>query len=73
MYDGDGGKNFRTMTIKAARTNADLTLEQASDELGISKATLCGYENGKVSPTIEMVLKMCELYKVGINQLNFLP
>ena len=73
MYEKENGKGSLTMTLKAARTNANLTLEQASESLHISRATLCGYENGKVSPTVDLVLKMCDLYKVGINQLNFLP
>jgi DNA-binding XRE family transcriptional regulator len=61
------------MSLEAARVNAKLTIEQACDKLGITKQTLINYEKNRTSPTIEMVLKMCDLYGCHINQLNFLP
>lgn len=61
-----------SMTMEAARVNAKLTLEQACEKLGISKATLISYEKGRTSPTIETAMKMCDLYRVNINQLIFL-
>jgi len=60
------------MSLEAARVNAKMTLEQACEALGISKATLISYEKGRTSPTVETAIKMCDLYKVSINQLIFL-
>lgn len=61
-----------TMSLEAARVNAKLTLEQACEALGITKATLISYEKGRTYPTIDLALKMCELYKISINLINFL-
>ena len=60
------------ITLEAARVNAGLTLDQASENLGTTKQTILSYEKGRTSPTIDMVLRMCELYGVSIDRLNFL-
>lgn len=63
----------KKFSLRAARVNADLKQTEASEKLGIAPKTLIGYERGYRSPTIDVVMKMCELYNVGIDQLNFLP
>ena len=60
------------ITLEAARVNAGLTLEQASENLSTTKQTLLSYEKGRTFPTIDMVFRMCELYGVSIDRLNFL-
>ena len=57
--------------MKAARVNAQLTLEEAAKELGITKNTLINYENGKVSPRIDMAKKMADVYAIPISEINF--
>lgn len=73
MSELQNNQTGATMSLEAARVNAKLTLEQACEALGTTKATLISYEKGRTYPTIDLVLKMCELYKIQINQLNFLP
>ena len=48
-----------------------MTLEKAAKELGITKNTLINYENGKVSPRIDMAKKMAEVYAIPISEINF--
>lgn len=54
------------ITIKAARVNAGLTLEQASRLLGLNKGTLSRYETGKASPRLEMLKKMSKVYNMDL-------
>ena len=55
-------ESYPRITAAAARVNAGLNQEQASKEIGISKATLQNYENGKTMPPWDIVQKMQEVY-----------
>lgn len=61
------------ITLKAARVNAGLTQKEAAEKLGVSNVTVCNWENGLSVPNIQQVLKICELYKVDLDNLIFLP
>ena len=63
--------NVVAISMRAARVNACLTLEEAAKELGITKNTLISYETGKVSPRIETAKRMAELYDIPMNDINF--
>lgn len=56
-------EQYRPITAKAARVNAGLSMQKASELLGISRATLNNYEAGRTSPPWEIVEKMSEIYK----------
>ena len=64
-------KDFK-ISLEAARVNANLSQREASEKLGLSKETLRNYETGKTSPTIEMAVRMCSLYHVPQEHINFL-
>lgn len=59
-------------TLKALRVNCGLTLEEASQKLGISIYTLSSYENGKTYPNIPIIQKMIKLYHTEFDRINFL-
>ena len=59
------------MTMKAARVNADLTQDQASKALKISKNTLSNYENYKTVPDIELSKQMAKLYGCTVDDIKF--
>lgn len=61
------------MTLKAARVNAGLTQKEAAQELEISNKTLCSWETGASVPNVVQVGKICELYGVSYDHLDFLP
>ena len=61
------------ITIKAARTNVGLSQKEAADRLGISNKTLGNWENGICFPPADMIPKICELYGMSYDNLNFLP
>lgn len=62
-----------TLTLKAARINRGFTQKNAAKELNVSKDTLGNWERGKTFPPIDKLSEICELYKVNINDLIFLP
>ena len=60
------------ISIKAARVNAGLSQDEASEKLNINRKTLINYEQGKHIPQWNTVLKMVELYGVPVENLVFL-
>jgi predicted transcriptional regulator len=66
---------METITLRACRVNACLSLNQATALLGISKDTLSSYERGITSPSVDILKRMEEVYDVRIlnNTVNFLP
>lgn len=61
------------ITLEAARVNARLTQKEAAERLGISNVTLGNWENGITFPNAQQIDKICELYGVSYDNLNFLP
>lgn len=61
------------ISLKAARVNAGLSQKQVGKELKVSNKTVCSWENGKTFPDAQQITALCELYKVNIDNLNFLP
>ena len=61
------------MTLEAARRNVKLTQKEAAEKLDVSNATLCSWEKGITFPNAQQIDKICELYGVSYDNLNFLP
>ena len=58
------------ITLKALRVNAGLTIEKASEALGISTVTLRSYETKKTIPNMEMLSKMLKLYNAKFSNID---
>lgn len=61
------------MTLEAARRNVKLTQKEAAKRLGVSNNTLCNWEKGITFPDAQQIERICELYGVSYDNLNFLP
>ena len=61
------------ITLRAARVNANLTLEEAAKALGIAKNTLISYEKYRTIPDMAMGAAMASLYGTSVDNLIFLP
>ncbi len=59
--------------MKAIRINLDLTLEEASKMIGVSKYTLYNYEHYKTIPDNEVIKRIMEAYNVSYNEIRFQP
>lgn len=64
---------MKKITLKSARVNAGLTQEQAAPIIGIGLSTLKKWEKGETYPTPPYIDKMCELYGVNYDNINFKP
>lgn len=58
-------------TLAAARVNAGLSQKEAAEALGISNKTLCSWEKYQTFPGVDMIPKICDLYGIPYDQINF--
>lgn len=56
-------KNIAT-TLKELRKKANLTQKQAYEHIGVAQSTFSSWETGKAEPPTEVLLRLCQLYKV---------
>ena len=61
------------ISLEAARVNAKLSQKEVAEILKVSNKTVCSWENGKTFPSAEMIDKLCKLYGVSYDNINFLP
>lgn len=61
------------ITLSAARVNAGYSQKAAAEILEISNKTLCNWEKGKSFPDQPMIEKLCNLYGVTYDMINFAP
>ena len=61
------------ISLEAARVNAGFDQKNAAKELGVSNKTLCNWEKYITFPNSVQVVKICELYQVPYDAVNFLP
>lgn len=54
-------------TLSACRSNAGFTLEEASKELGVNKATLSKYEKDSSNISMSLLNNASDLYQVPID------
>jgi DNA-binding XRE family transcriptional regulator len=59
------------ITLKAARVNAGLTMDDVCSVLNVSKTTICNWESGTSLPDADMALKLSNLYKLPLENINF--
>ena len=59
------------ISLKAARVNAGYSQKEAANILGISNKTLCSWENGKTFPDQPMIEKICALYGISYDMIDF--
>lgn len=59
------------MSLAALRKNVNLTQEQAAEKLEIAVSTLKNWEAGKTFPKPDSIEKICALYKVSYDYIDF--
>lgn len=67
----ENATGFPTISLKAARVNAGLTIQEAAKALGICRNTLMNYECGKSTPGVKMAQKIEDLYKFPLRYIFF--
>lgn len=61
------------ISLSAARVNAGYSQKAAAAALGISNKTLCRWEKGLSFPDQPAIEKICNLYGVSYDMINFAP
>ncbi len=59
------------MTLKALRVNVGLTQKEGSKRIGVSQKTLMNWEKGNTYPNQKQIEKICEVYDVSYDYINF--
>ena len=62
---------MKKFSLKALRVNSGYSQKEAARILNISNKTLCSWENGKSFPDQPMIEKLCSLYGVSYDVINF--
>lgn len=65
-------KNYEVLSkrLKTIRENCNKTQSQFARALGVSRNTVCNYENGITTPPIEVLRDYCKLGKVSLDYLT---
>jgi DNA-binding XRE family transcriptional regulator len=61
----------KRFSLRAARVNSAFTQKEAAQSLGISNKTLCSWENGKTFPDQPMIERICGLYGLTYDMIDF--
>lgn len=61
------------ISLRAARTNKELTQIQASKKIGVSKDTISKWERGECVPNLKYIPAIEAAYGVKYDDLIFLP
>ena len=64
MHKIDGEK------IKQKRKQMGMSQEELAQKLGISKVSVCWYENGERTPKYDVFIKLSEILKISLNELS---
>ena len=60
------------ITLRAARVNADKTVEEAAQIAHVSKRTIINWEKGYATPRADKLRILCDAYRMPIDNI-FLP
>lgn len=60
------------ISLEAARVNAALSQKDVAKACKVSNKTVCNWEKGKSFPNAEKIAKLCELYNISYDNINFL-
>ena len=58
------------ITLKAARVNAELTLDEVAERIGKSKQTIVNWENGKTPIKYSDLIKLSEIYEMPVKYIR---
>ena len=61
------------MSLRAARVNAGLRLDDTAKALGVSSKTISNWENGNAEPRISQCVKLGRLYGLPLDDIIFCP
>nr|DAQ68503.1 MAG TPA: Helix-turn-helix XRE-family like protein [Caudoviricetes sp.] len=64
------GPDFK-LSLKAARINAGFEAREVAEKIGVAKLTVYHWENGTAMPSLKVAQKLCDLYGLGLGDIDF--
>ncbi|WP_425463264.1 helix-turn-helix transcriptional regulator [Macrococcus equipercicus] len=61
---------YKKLSIKAWRTNANLTQQDVADILGVTKQTVINWEKSKTKPNGLIIYALAKLYKTEVDYIE---
>jgi len=55
--------------LRELRTERNMTQEELANKLDIVKATVSGYETSQTYPSVEVLIKLCDIFDVSADYL----
>ncbi len=55
--------------LKEIRLSKGISQQALADKIGVSKVSVCGYENSKRIPSLPIVIKLAEVFDISIDEL----
>ena len=71
IVDVKEGRNLNTIGEKLRNLRGDKTLEEVSNEVGVTTQALWNYEKDIRVPRDEIKLKLCKYYNVSVEEVFF--
>lgn len=62
---------FPSISLAAARVNANLTQKEFAERCGVSESTVVAWESGRRSPNVKMLNKIEDALGVSLNFIRF--
>jgi putative transcriptional regulator len=59
-------------SLRVWRARSDITQDDLSKEVGLSRQTINSIENGKFVPTVVSALKIAKFFKVNVEEIFYL-
>jgi transcriptional regulator with XRE-family HTH domain len=56
--------------LKYLRKRIGITQKEIADKIGIAQQTYAGYENGKHEPSIELMIRLADVYEVSMDYIT---
>jgi len=63
---------MQKISLKAARVNAELTQEQASDKMNVDRQTIINWEKGNTKVGTAQLMMLSQIYGLSVDYI-FLP
>ena len=57
------------LRLKSLRQNKGLNQKQLADKLDLGKASISGYENSAILPSVEVLIQLCKYFEVSADYL----
>lgn len=63
-------ENTLKISLKAARTNANMTQSYVAENIGVSPVAIYNWESGRSYPAADKFNELCQLYGISMDDIS---